>query len=50
MFYKAEELGKVLSQDRRSKQACAKIKLSVEQSKLLSERIQEEYYRYYILL
>ncbi|CDQ85335.1 unnamed protein product [Oncorhynchus mykiss] len=58
VVYKAENLGEVLrgdrivntpysvlmTQDRKCKVVCAKLKLNVQQSKLVAERIQEEYY------
>uniref|UniRef100_A0A8C7P153 Transmembrane 9 superfamily member n=1 Tax=Oncorhynchus mykiss TaxID=8022 RepID=A0A8C7P153_ONCMY len=59
VVYKAENLGEVLrgdrivntlysvlmTQDRKCEVVCAKLKLNVQQSKLVAERIQEEYYR-----
>uniref|UniRef100_A0A8C7D9N7 Transmembrane 9 superfamily member n=1 Tax=Oncorhynchus kisutch TaxID=8019 RepID=A0A8C7D9N7_ONCKI len=58
VVYKAENLGEVLrgdrivntlysvlmTQDRKCEVVCAKLKLNVQQSKLVAERIQEEYY------
>ncbi|XP_041701219.1 transmembrane 9 superfamily member 4 [Coregonus clupeaformis] len=58
VVYKAENLGEVLrgdrivntpysvlmTQDRKCEAVCAKLKLDVQQSKLVAERIQDEYY------
>lgn len=34
----------LMTQDRKCEVVCAKLKLNVQQSKLVAERIQEEYY------